>query len=45
MSEPYSLIIDLPISAETLRRALVLPSRAVSDYDDWHDLGLDLPAD
>ena len=45
MSEPYSLIIDLPISVETLRRALALPSRAATDYDDWHDLGLDLPPD
>jgi len=39
MSEPFSLIMDLPIAPGVLRRALARPTQASTAYDDWAELG------
>jgi hypothetical protein len=44
MSEPYSLIISLPVGAPALRQALGQASQPASSFDDWNLLGFDVEA-
>lgn len=42
MSEPYSLILSLPIGAQALRQAMGQPSPAADQYTDWAELEVEL---
>lgn len=44
MSEPYSLVISLPIAPAALRQALATPTHPATAFQDWDDLDLVLTA-
>jgi hypothetical protein len=41
MSEPYSLVVELPIAPGALREALDRPTRPAAAFSDWGALGFD----